>query len=326
MSNIQNKPKLTAKQLITKMKIEKGITFSKLSEKCAEKYLFDINNYLRTASYRKNYQKYLNGQNKGKYIRLDFGYLKELSEIDSLLRMELSSICFDLEHDLKILLLQDVEKNPKDDGYTIVDNFLKANPYIVGKLEASSTSPFTVNLLNKYFTVSQVFNNQKNRNEYIITAFNDCPVWVLLEFLTFGDFIRFYEFYYKVMKIKMPINISVLKILKNLRNACAHNNCLIADLQTNSTFIPTELGIFVSNIKTIRKKQRQKKLSCLAMLEFVSTIYALKTISTKTIVSKHRKVLKSLFTKRMIKHKDYFVGNDLIKSSYDFAFKVFSVL
>lgn len=51
MSNIQNKPKLTAKQLVTKMKVEKGISFSKFSEKHAEKYLFDINNYLRTASY-----------------------------------------------------------------------------------------------------------------------------------------------------------------------------------------------------------------------------------------------------------------------------------
>ena len=256
------------------MKVEKGISFSKFSEKHAEKYLFDINNYLRTASYRKNYQKYLNGQNKGKYIGLDFRYLQELSEIDSLLCMELSSICFDLEHDLKIRLLQDVEKNPKDDGYKIVDNFLKANPYIVGKLEATTASPFTANLLNKYFTVTQIFNNQKKRNEYKITAFNDCPVWVLLEFLTFGDFIKFYEFYYKVLKIKMPISIPILKMLKNLRNACAHNNCLIDDLQTNTTFIPAELGIFISNIKTISKKQRQKKLSCLAMLEFVSTIYA----------------------------------------------------
>ncbi|MBQ8678234.1 MAG: Abi family protein [Treponema sp.] len=42
-----------------------------------------------------------------------------------------------------------------------------------------------------------------------MTAFNDCPAWVLLEFLTFGDFIKFYEFYYKVMKIKMPISIPI---------------------------------------------------------------------------------------------------------------------
>ena len=109
-----------------------------------------------------------------------------------------------------------LKKNQKDDGYKIVDNFLMANPFIVGKLEASTTSPFTANLLKKYFTVTQIFNNQKKRNEYKITAFNDCPVWVLLEFLTFGDFIKFYEFYYKVLKIKMPISIPILKMLKNI--------------------------------------------------------------------------------------------------------------
>ncbi len=163
MSNIQNKPKLTSSQLIQKMKTDKGITFNLVSEAKAQKYLFNENNYLRTASYRKNYQKYLNGQNKVKYINLDFGYLKELAEIDSLLRTKLSKACFDLEHDLKIRLLQDSETNQKEDGYKIVENFLKANPYIVGKLEASCTSPFTTNLLNKYFTVALVYNNQKKK-------------------------------------------------------------------------------------------------------------------------------------------------------------------
>lgn len=286
MSNIQNKPKLTSSQLIQKMKTDKGITFNLVSEAKAQKYLFNENNYLRTASYRKNYQKYLNGQNKGKYINLDFGYLKELAEIDSLLRTKLSKACFDLEHDLKIRLLQDSETNQKDDGYKIVENFLKANPYIVGKLEASCTSPFTTNLLNKYFAVALVYNNQKKRNEYKITAFNDCPVWVFLELITFGDFIKFYEFYYKVMHIKMPINISILKMLKNLRNACAHNNCLIADLQIGTTFVPVELGTFVSNIQTISKKQHQKKMSCLPVLEFVSVCLFLKSSCFKISTNK----------------------------------------
>lgn len=308
------------------MKTEKGITFNKMSENRAEKYLFDINNYLRTASYRKNYQKYLNGQNKGKYIGLDFAYLHELSEIDTLIRSELSSACFDLEHDLKIHLLKDSERNPRDDGYKIVDNFLKANPYIVGKLEASCTSPFTTNLLKKYFTFQNVYNSQKHKNEYKITAFNDCPIWVFLELITFGDFIKFYEFYYRIMKINEPLSVPVLKMLKNLRNACAHNNCLIADLQTGTTFIPGELGNFLSTVKTISKNQRKKKMSCLPVLEFVSVIYSLNTIATKSVISKHKKELKKLFEKRMLKHKDYFIDNDIIKSNYDFSLKVFQAL
>lgn len=63
MSNIKNKPKLTSSQLVQKMKTDKGITFNFFSETRAKKYLFNENNYLRTAAYRKNYQKYLNGQN-----------------------------------------------------------------------------------------------------------------------------------------------------------------------------------------------------------------------------------------------------------------------
>lgn len=52
------------------MQDEKGITFKYTSEEKAKTYLMDINNYLRTAAYRQNYQKHTCGKNKGKYIKL----------------------------------------------------------------------------------------------------------------------------------------------------------------------------------------------------------------------------------------------------------------
>lgn len=72
------KPKQTAQQLVCKMK-NKGITFKYISEADAANYLANVNNYLRTAAYRKNYQKHNKGVNSGKYIDLDFSYLQELS-------------------------------------------------------------------------------------------------------------------------------------------------------------------------------------------------------------------------------------------------------
>ena len=69
MSNKIDKPKQTAPQLITKMK-SKGITFKYITEEKAAEYLTDKNNYLRTAAYRKNYQKYNNGLNIGNDLRL----------------------------------------------------------------------------------------------------------------------------------------------------------------------------------------------------------------------------------------------------------------
>lgn len=80
--NRTDKPKMTSKALVDKLRDEKGVSFKYVTEDNAEKYLAQINNYLRTASYRKNYQKYLNGPSKGKYIDLDFAYLQELSTVD----------------------------------------------------------------------------------------------------------------------------------------------------------------------------------------------------------------------------------------------------
>ncbi len=53
MSNRREKPKHSAHELVCKMRDERGITFSNITEQDAEYYLSDINNYLRIASYRK---------------------------------------------------------------------------------------------------------------------------------------------------------------------------------------------------------------------------------------------------------------------------------
>ena len=85
-SDRSERPKHSARELVCKMRDERGITFSYITEQDAEHYLSDINNYLRIASYRKNYEKNQAGENKGKYQNLDFAYLVDLSAIDMHLR------------------------------------------------------------------------------------------------------------------------------------------------------------------------------------------------------------------------------------------------
>ena len=97
-----SKPKLTAEELIAKMKKDKGITFNYVSEENAIEFLKRKNNYYRLAAYRKNYDKRLNGENKGTYINLDFAYLVDLSIIDMHLRNMIIQMCLDIEHDLKV--------------------------------------------------------------------------------------------------------------------------------------------------------------------------------------------------------------------------------
>ena len=79
---LHEKPFLNVFDQIQQLK-EKGITFNLISEKEAETYLYNYNYYFKLTSYRKNYLKYFDGENEGKYIHLDFGYLKDLAVIDN---------------------------------------------------------------------------------------------------------------------------------------------------------------------------------------------------------------------------------------------------
>ena len=176
MGSKENKPMLTAAELIYKMKHEKGIRFEYISENEAEIYLADINNYLRTAAYRKNYQKYEHGVDKGKYIDLDFAYLKELSTIDMHLRFLTYKMCIDVEHALKVKLLKDIELDKDADGYDIVQRFLDENKNIIGKLESTIKAPFTGDLLRSYFEVKTVYNDEKGKEEnYTIETYLNLP-------------------------------------------------------------------------------------------------------------------------------------------------------
>ena len=324
MSNIETKPVLTSAQLIQKMKDEKGITFSLVSEKEAEEYFFNVNNFLRTASYRKNYQKYQKGSNQGRYIKLDFAYLKELSTIDMHFRMEVIHLCIDIEHDLKIRILQEVETNQKIDGYSIVRDFLTNNEGVLKKIAANCSSPFTCDLIQKYFTIEEKINSVTNKKINKISKYNDCPIWVFLELITFGDLIYFYNFFCQQNKVKPIVSISLLHLIKNLRNGCAHNNCILANLSARTSNAPQEISRAISDIKTIAKAQMQKKLTCRPVLEFVTLLYVYDKVVSEKVKRKGVEKLYELFTTRMLRNKSYFKDNDLIKSTYDFTVKALS--
>ena len=71
---------ITLDKLVDKMCNDKGITLNYEEYRTKDQvinYLLTKNNYLRTTSYRKIFQKHESGVNKGKYIRLDFKYLVE---------------------------------------------------------------------------------------------------------------------------------------------------------------------------------------------------------------------------------------------------------
>lgn len=146
-----NKPKLLLpEQIVKKIRDEKGITFEYISEEDAAAFLTEKNNYYRLASYRKNYDKRLNGTNAGKYIGLDFAGLIDLSTIDMHLRFLIIKMCLDIEHDLKVRLLNDISKDDEEDGYSIVKNFLDENSCLYSDIYNKRNTTYVGDLIEKF--------------------------------------------------------------------------------------------------------------------------------------------------------------------------------
>lgn len=323
-----NKPKTSAFDLVQKLKNEKGIKFNIINETDAADYIKNINNYLRAASYRKNYVKHVLGENKGKYIDLEFAYLTEISTIDMHLRTILFKMSIDIEHAIKTKLIAAVEDNPLEDGYNLVDKFIKQNPSVLSKIEQKSDSVFTGALIEKYFSLCYVFQSGTNNSNLLTKILTcDCPVWVLVELISFGDTIRLIETYnnlYPDRKISIPER-QLLMPVKSLRNACAHNNCLLNNMNIRPTKPNHLVTSYVAAVSTIGKEERTKKLSCRPFFEIVCLIIAYEKTVSPNVKKGGIKLLKDFVNGRMFLHIDYFRTNDVVKTSFDFLKKALDI-
>lgn len=68
----------------------------------------------------------------------------------------------------------------------------------------------------------------------------------------------------------------------------------------------------------------QKKLTCRPVLEFVTLLFVYDKLVSEKVRQKGFEKLYQLFTSRMLRNKQYFRDNDLIKSTYNFSVKILS--
>lgn len=321
MSNRANKPKMNAVDLAKDLSLKHGVTFNWITQADAAKYFSDRNNFLRTASYRKNYQKHVTGKNIGKYIGLDFLALVELSTLDMHLRRILLKMCIDVEHALKVKLVSDIENDPKQDGYQIVNDFLSKNESVLRNIENKIDAIFTGDLIAKYFTICQVIEPspaaaQMPRVIQRISSI-DCPIWVLVEIISFGDFVKLADYYYSNIYNSL-YDRSIINPIRSLRNACAHNNCLLNDLNSSLTTKPSAtITQFVSNLG-LSKSSSQKNLSTRPILEIVCLLYEYKYAVTEKVRTAGLSDLHSFLCTRAIEKKNLLAQNSLLVSRYKY--------
>ena len=313
---ITNKKMLSIEEMIDNLK-SKNIKFEKMSEDDAKKYLKYNNNYHNLTAYKKDFLKYNLGELTGKYIDLDFAYLKDLSIIDMRTRILLFKMVIDIEHYLKIKILNTIESIPEEDGYRIVNMYLE---YDYNKNEKR--------LHNSIFKKLGSADYQKIFSKYDIDKdkkLENIPIWEFLEIVTFGELISFYEYFtneYNLEEEKK--DIFIFREIVKLRNAVAHNTSILSELNTANNNYPVSYKIikYLKDSK-LGKKIRTKKMSNSRIKQITCVLYMFNQIVTSDGIKKNiKKEINDLFFNRIIKHKEYYNNNELLKSVYLYFSKI----
>lgn len=295
---------LTPEDLITHMET-RGICFTIDDKEQAKDFLEKHNYYMKLAAYRTNYKKYPQGTaNQNQYINLEFAYLRELSTIDKSLRYIILQMTLDIEHYLKVKLLNAIEKNPSEDGYRIIQEFIAQDNDLraLKKIQRHKSSDYCKNLIEKYYPYF--------------------PAWVFVELISFGELAYLCEFYHKKYGEQIADRI-LLNSVRDIRNASAHSNCLINCLLPGNNKPHTSVIDRVKKISSIGQNSRDKKLSNKILYDFVCLLFAYdEIVSSNTAKQSRYRELKSFFTGRMVKNQEWFAQNPTITSAYRFAKKV----
>lgn len=299
--------KLTVKQQIEHMK-SKGITFDIVSEEEAEQYLENNNYYFKIKAYAKMFEKYQFGEKKGQYVNLDFAYLKELAILDMHLRHFIIKTSVDLEHIIKVKFLSDFNKSDSD-GYEIVEEYFTAFPDVKNKILLKKETSYCADLIDKL-----------ESEEYAL--------WNVIELLSFGDFINLYKMFYdKFPEAQSGISFTYpMRSIKSLRNAAAHNNCILNQLtrsKDDELHSNKKVQSFVSKNKLIGKTLRINCMGMQAVHDFVTLLYVLdKAVESEGMRKKIVEELNWLINERMVKHADYFQKNNSLMTVYGFIKKM----
>lgn len=323
------KPMKTVDELIQYMK-EKGISFTIITEEEAKRHLCEHNNYFKLTSYRKNYTKRTSGPNAGQYEHLEFAYLTELARIDTEVRHILLDMSLDIEHFLRVALIKAVEDRKDidgEDGYKIVSDFLMDTGNDSLSMRAENVSRRTGSFSRKV--------KQNHKNPYcggLAERYEkEMPIWAFVELISFGDLQELIEYYAAHTDWEIPVDLRSLTRVRQIRNACAHGNGIINDLQpTKENNGKSHAPLYISQYvyeAGISKTTALKKLSNPRISQIVHLLYVYNKLVTSEYTRSLRITqLKELVNNRCTQNRAYFLSNPLLTSTYHFFKKLVSAI
>ena len=316
-NNLSLKSMMKIVELVPHMK-EKNIKFEKCSENDAIKYLTEDNNYYNVIAYKNNFVKYQCGEFKGKYIDLDFAYLKDLAIIDYRTRLLLFKMIIDIEHYLKIRILNTIENIDAEDGYNIVNLYLEKD-YNDSKFPKKVHDSIRKKVSNEYY--KKIFSKYDIDKDKKI---ENIPIWEFLEIITFGELVNFFEFYTREYNLDDNKYVFILREINKLRNAVAHNSCVLSELDKKDNLHRADT-LIINYLKEcgIGKENRNNKLANSRIRQITYTLYMFNIIvSSEGIRNNVKHDITKLFYGRIILNNKYYTNNGLLKSIYNYFDKI----
>ena len=268
-----NKKVLTIEEQIIKLK-EKGIKFNLLSEERAIEILSKSTYFYKIYSYRKNFNY---NDNIKEYENLEFKYLYDLSKFDMSLRYFILQMALDIEHGLKRSLISEVGCNPNEINNNelikkyLISKIIKKNIDIKRKdIIDTDINKELEHIQNINFFNSNLINHKKINK---VTEYKNWNIWEFVEVIDFGNLIGLCELYIEEYRYKF-CDIDILNKVRVIRNASAHNNCLIDDINRKICFKPNIKLVEFCNLRLgIDKKIVRKRIRTTFVYTFISLIY-----------------------------------------------------
>ena len=302
---------LTTEELIKHMQ-EKGIKFSITSTEEAASFLQNNNYYFKLAAYRSLYPEIQQQSGEVRYQNLEFAYLQELSTIDMYIRYKIMDMCLDIEHAIKVKLITSVTNNRAEDRYEIVRRYLaKEDPKltILKEVNRHKSSDYCRDLIAKNYPYF--------------------PVWALVELITFGELLHLCDFYESEYQCQIIPANKFMNTVRDLRNAAAHSNCLLNQL--NQRMAPTKqpderIVRFIMELDAVGSRARRKNQSQIFSYDILTLLYVYDALMPVGSKKKKFRELKEFMNGRVARNKAYFAGNNQIKSVYSFFSRIIDKL
>ncbi len=249
---------------IAKLK-EQGVTFDICTESDAREYMAEKCPAFKTCAYTRLFDVHAEGENEGKYMDLDFGQLKYLADIDQCLREILLAMSLDIEHFCKTRLITECAVTEADDHAVMADYWSsqddRQRKYIEREIARSKNDP---------------------TNDYIFEEYGDnLPLSAFVEVVPFGTIVGLIRYCGTCSDDKQMIaDYFILRTVQSLRNACAHNSCILLDLfphTDDEKVAPPEINKALSTIG-MSKRLRHRWLQTIPTAKIASLLYLYSTM------------------------------------------------